>query len=84
MCPPLNPYFIYQDGKCSGIWSDEIVAEVNWVRPHARFEELSDTFGDILVTKDGRTVIPPDYPRSRVLSLKLENYNIINGTISIQ
>lgn len=84
MCPPLNPYFILQDGYCSGVWSDNILAELSRARPEARWMELSETFGEICLSKDGRMVISPDYPRSRVLSLKLANYAMLTGGISIQ
>jgi len=84
MCPPLNPYFVLKDGYCSGVWSDKILAELNSVRPDVRWMELSESFGDICLNKDGRMVISPEYPRSRVLSLKLSNYTLLSGGISIQ
>ncbi len=80
MCPPLNPYFVLRDGVCSGVWSDNLVAELNKTRPQARWAELSDTFGGICVAKDGRMVVGPEYPRSRVVSLKLANYALLTGS----
>ncbi|KAH7027789.1 uncharacterized protein B0I36DRAFT_143520 [Microdochium trichocladiopsis] len=81
--PPLNPYFVVQDGWCSGVWSDQIVAEINRVRPDIRFEELVESFGEVGYSKEGRLVISPDFPKSRVLSLKLANYAMLAGGITI-
>ncbi|KAK4452144.1 hypothetical protein QBC34DRAFT_294007 [Podospora aff. communis PSN243] len=81
--PPLNPYFLMRDGWCSGVWSDSIIAELNRVRPAARFEELSDSFGALCVTKDGRVTISPDFPKSRALSLKLSNYALLQSGITL-
>jgi len=81
--PPLNPYFVVRDGWCSGVWSDQIVAEINRVRPDIRFEELVESFGEVGYSKEGRLVISPDFPKSRVLSLKLSNYAMLAGGITI-
>ncbi|RYP06533.1 hypothetical protein DL765_009454 [Monosporascus sp. GIB2] len=81
--PPLNPYFMIRDGWCSGVWSDDIIAEINRVRPDIRFEELVESFGEVGYNKEGRLVISPDFPKSRVLSLKLANYAMLSGGITI-
>ncbi|KAH8682525.1 hypothetical protein BX600DRAFT_430399 [Xylariales sp. PMI_506] len=81
--PPLNPYFIIKDGWCSGVWSDDIVAELNRVRPDARFEAMAESFGEVGYNKENRLVISPDFPKSRVLSLKLANYAMLSGGITI-
>ncbi|KAK7985443.1 hypothetical protein PG996_005316 [Apiospora saccharicola] len=81
--PPLNPYFIVKDGWVSGVWSDNIVAELNRVRPDARFEAMAESFGEVGYNKEGRLVISPDFPKSRVLSLKLANYAMLSGGITI-
>ncbi|ROW14251.1 hypothetical protein VPNG_04312 [Cytospora leucostoma] len=81
--PPLNPYFILRDGWCSGVWSDAIVSELNRARPDARFEDLAESFGEVGINKDGRMVISPEFPRSRVLSLKLSNYAYLAGGIAV-
>ncbi|KAI5921074.1 hypothetical protein F4810DRAFT_702542 [Camillea tinctor] len=81
--PPLNPYFMIRDGWCSGVWSDEIVAEINRVRPDIHFEEMVESFGEVGYNKEGRLVISPDFPKSRVLSLKLANYAMLSGGITI-
>ncbi|KAI5859677.1 hypothetical protein GGS23DRAFT_600198 [Durotheca rogersii] len=83
LVPPLNPYFMIKDGWCSGVWSDEIVAEINHVRPDIRFEEMVESFGEVCYNKDGRLIISPDFPKSRVLSLKLANYAMLSGAITI-
>jgi hypothetical protein len=82
--PPLNPYFLMRDGKCSGVWSDAIVNELPRVRPKASFVELNETFGDVVYNKEGRMVITPEYPRSRITSLKLANYRSLAARITIQ
>ncbi|KAI5467569.1 hypothetical protein BGZ63DRAFT_346180 [Mariannaea sp. PMI_226] len=71
--PPLNPFFILRNNVCAGVWSDRILMELARVRPRASFMELSESF-DIVYNKDGRMVIAPEHPRSRVTSLKLANY----------
>lgn len=81
--PPLNPYFVIKDGWCSGVWSDEIVAELGRVRPDVRFESMEESFGEVGYNKENRLVISPDFPKSRVLSLKLANYALLSGGISI-
>ncbi|KAM7191135.1 hypothetical protein V8F20_009453 [Naviculisporaceae sp. PSN 640] len=81
--PPLNPYFLLRDGWCSGVWSDAIVSELNRVRPMAQFEDLSESFGEVGYNKDGRMTISPDFPKSKALSLKLSNYALLSGGISI-
>ena len=72
--PPLNPFFLMRNGKCSGVWSNNILTELSQVRPDAAFTELSESFGNIIYNKDGRMVITPEYPRTRITSLKLDNY----------
>jgi hypothetical protein len=81
--PPLNPYFVIKDGWCSGVWSDNIVAELNRVRSDTRFESMAESFGEVGFNKEGRLVISPDFPKSRVLSLKLSNYALLSGGITI-
>ncbi|KAI1326177.1 hypothetical protein F5Y16DRAFT_375978 [Xylariaceae sp. FL0255] len=75
--PPLNPYFMIRDGWCSGVWNEEILEEIRRVRPDVRFEELVDSFGEL------SSFMSSDIPRSRVLSLKLANYQMLPGGITI-
>ncbi|KAH7313499.1 hypothetical protein B0I35DRAFT_451998 [Stachybotrys elegans] len=82
--PPLNPYFLMRDGKCSGVWSEAIVREMARVRPENSFAELSETFGDVVYNKEGRMVIAPEYPRTKITSLKLSNYRSLATRITIQ
>jgi len=49
----------------------------------ARFEDLSESFGEVGYNKDGRMTISPDFPKSKALSLKLSNYALLSGGISI-
>ncbi|KAI1748352.1 hypothetical protein F4782DRAFT_359851 [Xylaria castorea] len=81
--PPLNPYFLIRDGWCSGVWSDQILEEIDRVRPNIRFKEIVDSFGEVGYNKEGRLIISPDFPKSRVLSLKLANYAMLAGGITI-
>ncbi|KAI3324868.1 hypothetical protein HD806DRAFT_521888 [Xylariaceae sp. AK1471] len=81
--PPLNPYFLVRDGWCSGVWSEQILEEIHQVRPNIRFEEMVDSFGEVGYNKEGRLIISPDFPKSRVLSLKLANYAMLSGGITI-
>ncbi|KAI0108887.1 hypothetical protein GGR51DRAFT_558675 [Nemania sp. FL0031] len=81
--PPLNPYFLVRDGWCSGVWSDQILGEIHRVRPNIRFKEIVDSFGEVGYNKEGRLIISPDFPKSRVLSLKLANYAMLAGGITI-
>ncbi|EHK39818.1 hypothetical protein TRIATDRAFT_254083 [Trichoderma atroviride IMI 206040] len=82
--PPLNPFFLMQNGKCTGVWSEQIIAEMNRVRPETSFPGLSDTFGNIVYSKDGRMIIAPEPSRSRITSLKLSNYRSLATRITIQ
>ncbi|RFU78722.1 hypothetical protein TARUN_3510 [Trichoderma arundinaceum] len=82
--PPLNPFFLMQNGKCTGVWSDYIIAEMNRVRPNITFPGLSDTFGNIVYSKDGRMIIAPEPSRPRITSLKLSNYRSLATRITIQ
>ncbi|UNI23195.1 hypothetical protein JDV02_009029 [Purpureocillium takamizusanense] len=84
LLPPLNPYFLLAEGKCTGVWSDAIVTEMAKVRPRATFAELCDNFGNIVYSKEGRMVISPECPRGRVLSLKICNYQALANRMTIQ
>ncbi|PNP44704.1 hypothetical protein TGAMA5MH_03511 [Trichoderma gamsii] len=82
--PPLNPFFLMQNGKCTGVWSEQIIAELNRVRPETTFPGLSDTFGNIVYSKDGRMIIAAEPSRQRITSLKLSNYRSLATRITIQ
>lgn len=82
--PPLNPFFLMQNGKCTGVWSEQIIAGINRVRPETTFPGLSDTFGNIVYSKDGRMIIAPEPSRPRITSLKLSNYRSLATRITIQ
>ncbi|KAI1433490.1 hypothetical protein GGR50DRAFT_497356 [Xylaria sp. CBS 124048] len=79
--PALNPYFLLRDGWCSGVWSEQILEEIHRVRPDIQFKEIVDSFGEVGINKEGRLLINPDFPKSRVLSLKLSNYAMLAGGI---
>jgi hypothetical protein len=65
------------------VWSGEIVSELSLVRPAARFAHLADSFGEIGYSKDGRVTISPEFPKSQAISLKISNYALLSGGISI-
>lgn len=56
---------------------------LNTARPDARFEDLAESFGEVGMNKDGRMVISPEFPKSRVLSLKLSNYAYLAGGVAM-
>ncbi|EGX89386.1 hypothetical protein CCM_07637 [Cordyceps militaris CM01] len=77
--PALNPFFLFQRGECSGVWSEKIINEMARARPGTKFRDLSETFGNISYTKEGRIIISPEYPRTRITSLKLTNYQLFSN-----
>lgn len=71
---------------------------MNRARPHARFEELSESFGEVGYRKDGRITFTPEFPASsssstgsgssgsagsRTVSLKLSNYALLSAGVNI-
>lgn len=51
-------------------------------RPTAVFPQLSESFGHISYTKEGRMVLS-DQTQARITSLKLENYSRLANRITI-
>lgn len=83
MLPPLNPFFLLQNNKCTGVWSGEIIDEMSRVRPQVQWDEISDSFGNIVYNKEGRMVISPEEPGRKITSLKLSNYRLLSHRITI-
>ncbi|EPE08532.1 hypothetical protein F503_04119 [Ophiostoma piceae UAMH 11346] len=79
--PPLNPFFLLENGVASGVWSDTIVSELNRVRPNVRWAELSETIGERTLS-NGRIVINAEFPKRRVISLKLSNYAFLVALVT--
>ena len=79
--PPLNPFFLLENGVASGVWSDGIVSELNRVRPSVRWAELSETIGERTLS-NGRIVINAEFPKRRVISLKLSNYAFLVALVT--
>jgi hypothetical protein len=77
--PQLNPFFTLHKNVAQGIWSNDIVTELNRARPAASFEYLDETFGEIVISKDGRFIVNPNHSKSKVTSLKLDNYALLTG-----
>ncbi|KAK1826220.1 hypothetical protein QBC39DRAFT_27865 [Podospora conica] len=80
--PPLNPYFTMENGVCSGVWSDDILTELARARPAVQFEELADTLGALTTTKDGRVTIAADFPKSRIKSIKMSTYSLLQPNLA--
>lgn len=77
--PQLNPFFTLHKDLAQGVWSSEICGELTRARPGAGFEYLDDTFGEIVISKDGRFIVNPNHSKSKVTSLKLDNYALLTG-----
>lgn len=60
------------------------MTEMARVRPDVSFAELSDSFGNIMYSKEGRMVVSPENPRTRISSLKLSNYQALANRMTIQ
>jgi hypothetical protein len=72
-----------KDGWVSGLWSDDVLAELARSRPSLRYDAVREDFGEITVNKEGRIVISPYYPRPRVLGLKLSNYAYLSEGVTM-
>ncbi|KAH6692678.1 hypothetical protein F5X68DRAFT_259290 [Plectosphaerella plurivora] len=81
--PALNPFFTIKDGICTGVWSEKIVDALNDARPDTRFEDLSDTFGEVSMNHDGQLVFSPASYNAHIISLKLDNYATIAPIIAL-
>lgn len=81
--PPLNPFFLMDKGLASGVWSDTIVSELNRVRPDVQWEDLSESIGERTLSKDGRLIINAEFPKKRVVSLKLSNYAFLVALVTL-
>lgn len=80
--PVLNPFFLYVNGQCSGVWSSTIVNEMNRVRPDATWIELNQSFGEAQYEyrPDGRLIVHQIAPNNTpVVSQPLAAYNIFWG-----
>lgn len=75
---PLNPFFVYQNDELTGIWSLEIIDEMNRVRPQARWAEINHSFGSIEYSKDGKMVVKPEKPGKKITSLPLAQYRTLS------
>jgi len=76
-CPLLNPYFQLKEGKCTGIWNDEILEALGKARPGAGFEGLDYGDGEGMglgrvLDKEGRVSV--GWPGGRPKSIKVASY----------
>lgn len=83
MLPPLNPYFLFKNNACSGVWSGDILAEMSRVRPEAHWDEISDSFGNVILNKEGRMIVSPQALGKKLTSLKLANYRMLSHRMTI-
>ncbi|KAF4124928.1 hypothetical protein GMORB2_3767, partial [Geosmithia morbida] len=81
--PPLNPYFLFKNNTCSGVWSGDILSEMSAARPYAQWDDLTDSFGNIVYNKEGRMVMSPQVPGKKMTSLKLTNYRLLSHRMTI-
>lgn len=80
-CALLNPYFQLLQGKCYGLWNEEIVDILPIVRPGLEYEELGEGINpawrkdDISgqITATGGTI----YPQSKPKAIKSSTYRIL-------
>ena len=72
-CPLLNPYFLLQNNRCTGIWNEEILTLLNQGRPTAEFAELREGLGCSGLDKEGR-LSATEWPRQRPKSIKVGSY----------
>lgn len=76
-CPLLNPYFQLKEGKCTGIWNDEILDAVGKARSGAGFEGLDLDDGERMglgraVDKEGRVCV--GWPGGRPKDIRVSAY----------
>jgi hypothetical protein len=81
--PSLNPYFLLERNKCTGIWSDQIIDDLARARSGVAFIEKSESLGDIGYDKDGRLLMGPTFSKIRPLSITVSSYLALSGGITI-
>ena len=77
-CPLLNPYFQLIDGKCTGLWNEEILDILSQFHPGVYYEELND--GIYSQPRKGEASLAAVYPRTRPRSIKTSSYKLLTDT----
>jgi hypothetical protein len=70
-CPLLNPYFHMNRTECTGVWNDEILANVAHARPQVAPIDLAESFGAGSPSSPKTAV---EYPMRRPRSIKIASY----------
>ena len=97
--PLLNPYFQLQNNMCSGIWTEQILENLNKARPTALFapegeeDGSSGLDGDGVLTKEGIGIgvggrlgmgLGAGWPRARPKNFKVANYLHLAEGVGVQ
>ncbi|KAI9743608.1 MAG: hypothetical protein M1818_002924 [Claussenomyces sp. TS43310] len=81
--PLLNPFFQLKSNQCTGLWSAEILAALAKARPSATYAELSEDFGGVRYSKEGKLVPGATFPKTRPLSMKVASYEALSNDVLI-
>lgn len=78
-CALLNPYFQLLNGKCYGLWNEEILDILPLVRPGLAYEELGEGINPAWRKDDidGSTMGGTIYPRSKPKAIKSSTYRML-------
>ena len=80
--PALNPYFLLNKTQVTGLWSDEIIEELEKARPAATFVEKPENLEEIGI-KDGQLLSAPTFSKTRPLSIRVSSYAAFSSGINI-
>jgi hypothetical protein len=80
--PSLNPYFELKDNRCTGLWSEKIVAKLAKSRPSVVIE-TSEAPADMTLFKDGLPLPSLTVGHSRPLSIKVSSYLALGAQTGI-
>ena len=86
--PSLNPYFELKDNKCTGLWSEKIVAKLAKARPSVKYidetlepEPKSST--EVSFSKESLSLASATVGKTRPLSIKVSHYAALQTGITI-
>lgn len=77
-CPLLNPYFQLIDGRCNGLWNEDILDVLSKARPGVEYEELTE--GICPQWGKGDVIVGAVYPRTRPRAINSGAYRILAST----
>jgi hypothetical protein len=75
-CALLNPYFQLLQGKCYGLWNEEILDLLPSVRRGLEYEELGEGINPTWRKDDG-VVLGTIYPRTKPKAIKSSSYGVL-------